>query len=560
MKNVNSEFIHSHKFDYLDSERALLETQEPKKIMSETIHVNRAEQRGASLLLLNELNRNFLMQHNENDPKPNKQEIILSSAGSSVDSSVSSEKDKSSSNRSVQELSKSSSNGIDSLSTKRNGKRNSFNNTFDHLPYDMMPKDVTLNEEDVTPKEENRGKTLWDKARTKLLLIAKFRKMNKNLQLYGTSETGFDENKPKKHLHKLRRIQTEVEKEENGDKSQIKKKLKFYLPILLPNCTFMYFWNTILLLLMIYTALLMPFRIAFIDQDDSPIWSPLENVIDFLFLTDCLINFNLAFYNIDNYIVTSRKQIALEYIKSWFFIDIISSIPQNLLFNFNGFSKTDLLRLARLPKLYRLIKILRLIKLAKFFKQLTFIQKLEKFFNINFGVTKLLNFLFSTLIVAHVLACMWYMCPRIYDEYDNWVVNTGLIDESVFRLYLFSLYWTFTTLLTVGFGDIRAYNLIEYCISIVFMLFGVGFYSFFIGTLSSILVNIDTKENILKNKLIILEEFCHESQLPTALKEKIKTVLVYNSQKSVFTWSDKAEIFNELPANLKYEVTLCNTR
>jgi hypothetical protein len=149
---------------------------------------------------------------------------------------------------------------------------------------------------------------------------------------------------------------------------------------------------------------------------------------------------------------------------------------------------------------------------------------------------------------------MWYTLPKLYDENDNWVVNSSLQDEESYRLYLFSLYWSFSTLFTVGFGDIHAYNKMEYVISIFWMLFGVGFYSFTIGTLSSILVNMDTRENILKYKLSILNDFAKETKLSSQLKEKIKKILIYNSQKNIFSWMDKQEIFNELPANLKCEV------
>jgi hypothetical protein len=576
MSNSNSEFVHSHKLDNIDTNRPFLES-ENLKFVPEIIHVNKTKQRGTSLTLLNELNRNFLINIYEKAQQNNiyKTEAkaasnnSISKSNSSSDDSIPSylaeENNKLTINKSnILQTSRSS---LKNSLTKSAGGQKSLNNTLDNIPSEIaVPRTSEFvlaeeeeeeeeEEEQEEPKEETKGSKLWGKARNKLLFLAKFQKMNKNLQLFGTSETGFDEFQPTKYLRKLKRIQTEMEKEDFIEK-RAKKRFSFHIPVLMPNDKFMYFWNTILLMLMIYTAFLMPFRIAFIDSDDSSGgWAIIENIIDFLFLFDCMLNFNIAFQNNYNHLIISRKEIALEYIKTWFIIDIVSSIPQNLLFNFGStFGKTDLLRLAKLPKLYRLIKILRLIKLAKFFKQLTFIQTLENFFNINFGITKLITFLFSTLVMAHVVACMWYMLPKIYDDYNNWVVASGLVDEEVLRLYLFSIYWTFTTLLTVGFGDIAAHNIVEYCISIMLMLFGVGFYSFFIGTLSSILVNIDTKENILKNKLIILEEFCVESNLPVNLKEKIKMILVYNSQKKIFSWSDKAEIFNDLPANLKYEI------
>jgi len=49
----------------------------------------------------------------------------------------------------------------------------------------------------------------------------------------------------------------------------------------------------------------------------------------------------------------------------------------------------------------------------------------------------------------------------------------------------------FTTLTTVGFGDIVAYTAVEKVFAIVWMTFGVAFYSFTIGNLSTIMATMD---------------------------------------------------------------------
>jgi hypothetical protein len=54
------------------------------------------------------------------------------------------------------------------------------------------------------------------------------------------------------------------------------------------------------------------------------------------------------------------------------------------------------------------------------------------------------------------------------------------------------VYWAFSTLTTVGFGDISAKTIPEKIIAIIWMIFGVGFYSFTIGNLSKIIASIDT--------------------------------------------------------------------
>jgi len=66
----------------------------------------------------------------------------------------------------------------------------------------------------------------------------------------------------------------------------------------------------------------------------------------------------------------------------------------------------------------------------------------------------------------------------------------------------------------VGFGDINAKTVYEKIIALVWMIFGVGFYSFTIGNLSQIISSIDTTADILNKKLAILQEFSKRNKLP----------------------------------------------
>jgi len=60
-------------------------------------------------------------------------------------------------------------------------------------------------------------------------------------------------------------------------------------------------------------------------------------------------------------------------------------------------------------------------------------------------------------------------------------------------LYLVSLYWSFTTLTTVGYGDVNAVSENEMILALIWMMFGVGTYSFIIGTFTSVLQNYDAR-------------------------------------------------------------------
>jgi hypothetical protein len=54
-------------------------------------------------------------------------------------------------------------------------------------------------------------------------------------------------------------------------------------------------------------------------------------------------------------------------------------------------------------------------------------------------------------------------------------------------LYVTSFYFTVTTIMTVGYGDITAYSLMERLLCILLMLTGVVSFSYATGSISSII-------------------------------------------------------------------------
>ena len=97
-----------------------------------------------------------------------------------------------------------------------------------------------------------------------------------------------------------------------------------------------------------------PFRIAFYEVD-SITWVIIDSLVDFTFAIDIVFNFFTAYFDEEEEIVLSRKLIAKNYVKGWFFIDLISIFPVNLILQTKDYA--SLTRIARLPKLYRLIKM-----------------------------------------------------------------------------------------------------------------------------------------------------------------------------------------------------------
>lgn len=96
-----------------------------------------------------------------------------------------------------------------------------------------------------------------------------------------------------------------------------------------------------------------------------------------------------------------------------------------------------------------------------------------------------------------------------------------LRDSDYVTQYLAAFEWVFQTLTMVGFGDITAQTFTERIFAIMWMIIGVGFYSFAIGNVGSILANMDKRSSELKDKMNIFNDFCLKVRIPMFVKEKV---------------------------------------
>jgi hypothetical protein len=130
-------------------------------------------------------------------------------------------------------------------------------------------------------------------------------------------------------------------------------------------------------------------------------------------------------------------------------------------------------------------------------------------------------------------------------------VQKNIQDESNSVKYLYAVYWALQTLTTVGYGDIPADTNSEKIVSIFWMVFGVGFYSFTIGNLSSFITTIDAKGAQLRAKIQTIEEFARKHDLPKDLEIRMKSLTTNQNE---VTKHDQKKLLQELPSSLRAEV------
>ena len=406
--------------------------------------------------------------------------------------------------------------------------------------------------------ERFNAKTAWKRAFLKIKTKRAVQKVNDEIVTYGTNELLADNVHYKDNIDNL--LDRKVQKREAFRllSTQYTGVHQVSNYLLHPDSWYKKTWNSVIALLLVYTAIIVPFRTAFEEPVYWDFWTAFEFVLDACFLTDMLVTMCSSYYKDDSgELVQSRKDILCSYAKSWFLVDLVSSFPfslLDLLVN-DGSNYNTTTRLTRLSRLYKLARISRIAKAMKFSHKADFFSKVQDYLHMNSRIYKLVKFLLMVSVAVHICACFWFFTWKLEDlTRDSWVVRYNYADKGKDEQYLAAVYWAVVTVVTVGYGDISARTELEMTLAILWMIVGVGFYSFTIGSLSSFLTSIDTRESALAAKMAAIQEFASETGISQAIKSKIRTAVRYHTWKTGSIWSDKHSLFTELPKRLQYEV------
>uniref|UniRef100_A0A668S6U8 PAC domain-containing protein n=1 Tax=Oreochromis aureus TaxID=47969 RepID=A0A668S6U8_OREAU len=252
--------------------------------------------------------------------------------------------------------------------------------------------------------------------------------------------------------------------------------------IILHYCTFKTTWDWIILILTFYTAIMVPYNVSFRTKQNNLAWLVVDSVVDVIFLIDIVLNFHTTFVGPAGEVISDAKLIRMNYLKTWFVIDLLSCLPYDII---NAFENGD----DGLSSLFSSLKVIRLLRLGRVAR------KLDHYLEYGAAVLVLLVCVFG--LVAHWLACIWYSIGdhEVIDETtntiktDSWLYQLALSIGTPYRyntsgngrweggpnkdtLYISSLYFTMTSLTTIGFGNIAPTTDGEKIFSVAMMMVG----------------------------------------------------------------------------------------
>ena len=146
------------------------------------------------------------------------------------------------------------------------------------------------------------------------------------------------------------------------------------------------------------------------------------------------------------------------------------------------------------------------------------------------------------LLAIHVLAFGWYLIEGFSDS------------PNLLTAYNKSIYWTITTLTTIGYGDITPQSNWGRIYTMIVMLMGVAVYGAVIAKVSSLLIQKDRRTEVAKEKLENLKSFMKHYEIPASVQSEIKDYYTHLLGKQANEFEQ--QILEELPSGLKKQVLL----
>jgi CRP-like cAMP-binding protein/Ca2+-binding EF-hand superfamily protein len=189
-----------------------------------------------------------------------------------------------------------------------------------------------------------------------------------------------------------------------------------------PDSNFSAGWDTVSVFFLLYVTVTVPLRACF--GITLTLWSVgflVDLVIDAFFIADVSLNLRTSYYDANGFREDRPKKMALNYIKGWFFIDLLSCLPvgyvQYVMDSDNAnsdFRSVKALRLIKMTKMMRLARIKRI--LSRHGNDVNY----QQYMNIGFTV-------FVIALMVHLLACFFYLLGDYSETLDNGVVVEGWV-------------------------------------------------------------------------------------------------------------------------------------
>ena len=332
-----------------------------------------------------------------------------------------------------------------------------------------------------------------------------------------------------------------------------------------PDSIYLYILDSLIFIFSLIILFYLPIYLAknlFFCKNLKNANSIIFYTIDIFYIIDLVINFYRSYYNFDENLITDKNIIFIHYMKTWFLLDFISSLPIYFFFryrenecfgenNLNNNGKHSFRYNTNPHNIHYILMFVKAIKTYKAFKKNLAVEKIEKvlydneFFNQWIEVFLYAFFFFAFLNIS---SCFYIFLGR--NTFESWIYLDGKEESSFSLIYLASIYYLVVTVTTVGYGDLIGRTIYEILFQIIMLLAGTCVYTWLISSVSTYVQKSNEKNIKYEGKIQILKEIkLNNPNLSEEIYLKILKLLYYRKFHEEET--EKNIVLDSLPNTLK---------
>jgi Ion transport protein/Cyclic nucleotide-binding domain len=299
-----------------------------------------------------------------------------------------------------------------------------------------------------------------------------------------------------------------------------------------------------ILALVLVSCILVPYQLAFIHSTPA-VHNGLMFAVSLIFLVDIGLNF-ITSYRMAGSEVLDPKAIRHNYLRSHFAVDLIANLPLGMVLWLAGDPQWGPFSAVLW------VRLLTLLRLSRFF---VILRRWESLSWTHPGYLRVLKYMGVILVITHCIACLWFALAYV-DGFPagSWVIAASIEHAEPVTQYVRSLYWTITTMTTVGYGDISPGRTAEYLVAIVVMLMGASLYAFIIGGVASLLSNLHAAKNGHWEHMESVEQYLRARRIPVHLTNRVHNYYEYLWERH--KGLNEQSLLRDLPESLRLDIML----
>jgi len=307
-----------------------------------------------------------------------------------------------------------------------------------------------------------------------------------------------------------------------------------------PDTSKRLFWDLLSGVFMLFDAIMVPLVLLVLPEKSYP---PVLDLLAALFwMCDMAMSLITGVY-IENELSFSFSVIAWNYVRTWFFLDLLMVLPELVFLLLLG-NRSSPLGFLRFLKLLRGLRLLRVLKIeAVFRKQLKRVNSL----GIMMG-TNLIKLIFGFLMLNHVIACAWYAIGSDSHGWFGMVSVSQEGDNTILSTYLAALHWSITQF--HGSVDVNARTKTERAFAIAVLVSGLVTSAIFVSVTTDMIFQFRHAHWKYHDQAMRLRMYFSRHDISSDLVLAAKRY-VRHATSGRNEWMDEKELLKPLPALLR---------